>query len=818
VLCTAGVSSIAGGGTTSIDGVGTAIRLVSPYGVSVAPNGLFAIIADSSNIRRLELSSGLVSTIAGSTSSPPSTGFADGVGTNARFSDTRVVCVSPNNLFALIADTNNNCIRRLNIASGFVSTLAGSTLSAVGTTDATGTFSSFNKPYGIAFSNNGSFALVADAMNARIRRIDLSTNVVTTFAGWSSGSNIDGIGTFAKFGNPYGVAIDPSSSFCLVTDNSNNVIRKIDLATRAVSMLAGSTSAISMQNTGSNDGIGTFATFYSPKGIAIDPLGTFALVCDSGNNRIRRIEIQSGVVSTLTGSATGGLLDGTLSAAMFTSPAGVALTPDGSFALVAENGNNRVRRITLPTICTGGYYCPSGSSSGTPFICDAGYYCPAGTSAASAKIACNGGYYCPAGSSSATQKICNSGSYCPAGSSSLAAAATCNAGFYCPAGSSSSTQSPCKSGYYCPAGSSTSILVCDAGYYCPTGSSSSTQVLLQPQSDQITAYNPITSTNAVNQDSILGSMILFGVCFGPFVLLIIVVGVGFEKYPNVKQFISTNISEKYCLSFQWSTLDLFFSDIHFRHTGKPISIRQTTFGATMSLATIVSIIGVGCILGFNSIKFPSYSSTISPQPPPWQPAGVYQLIVTVYGAGIDSCATNGFGIVSSASDWSVSPTPVPNVFNPADGSCQLTWRCEGQCKMIASSYALFQLNSPAGAWATFVKYQISTPMFATSSAGSAMDFGSKPYTLSGGFYPPPSGSGPNSNVTAFRGFSPTIVSLTLTPTVINSSAVTTSSVTFEPSLIGVTPGSTVQWGALSAPSNEAFMIHFQLNLNALSFV
>ena len=100
---------------------------------------------------------------------------------------------------------------------------------------------------------------------------------------------VDATGSSALFYSPRYVTIDPTGVYALVADTSNNRIRSILIASGSVTTLAGSSSS------GNADGIGTFSSFNSPRGIVIDPRGTFVLVADVTNHRIRSIVISSGM-------------------------------------------------------------------------------------------------------------------------------------------------------------------------------------------------------------------------------------------------------------------------------------------------------------------------------------------------------------------------------------------------------------------------------------------------------------------------------------------------------------------------------------------
>src|SRR6185295_13673509 len=145
----------------------------------------------------------------------------------------------------------------------------------------------------------------------------------------------DGTGSAARFSQPQGMTTD--GTFLYVADYVNNAIRKIDPATGAVTVFAGSTSGTS----GSTDGTGTAARFLRPYDITSD--GTNLFVTDYNNCTVRQIVISTAVVTTLAGTVgtCATPVDGTGSAAKFASPQGI--TTDGTNLYVTEN--TAVRKV-----------------------------------------------------------------------------------------------------------------------------------------------------------------------------------------------------------------------------------------------------------------------------------------------------------------------------------------------------------------------------------------------------------------------------------------------------------------------------------------
>jgi sugar lactone lactonase YvrE len=312
----------------STDGTGTAARF--DYPSSITTDGTNLYVADTLNntIRQIVISTGVVTTLAGTAGS---TGSRDGTGTAALFYNPFGITTDGTNLY--VADTNNNTIRKIIISTGVVTTLAG-TAGSTGSKDGTGTAALFYNPFGI--TTDGTNLYVADASNNAIRQIVISTGVVTTIAGTAGVSgHTDGYGTVALFNFPSGITTDGTSLY--IADTNNNTIRIFVIATGVVVTLAGTAGV-----TGYADGTWTAASFDSPNGITTD--GTNLYVADTNNNTIRKVVISTGAVTTLAGTAeTAGYTDGTGTAAYFSGPRGI--TTDGTKLYVADSNNDTIRDI-----------------------------------------------------------------------------------------------------------------------------------------------------------------------------------------------------------------------------------------------------------------------------------------------------------------------------------------------------------------------------------------------------------------------------------------------------------------------------------------
>ena len=319
------VSTIAGtnGGTGATDGtVGTKFNYPRCFTTDGA--NLYVVDTGSNTIRKIVIATGAVTTVAGGAGLLGST---DGIGAAARFDTPYGITTDGINLY--VADSYNHTIRKIVIATRAVTTIAGSA-GVAGSADGT-VAARFTYPYGI--TTDGVNLYVADTNNYTIRKIVLDTGAVTTVAG-SAGviGSADGT-TAARFNYPYGITTDGSNLY--VADSGSHTIRKIVIATGAVTTVAGSAGA-----SGAADGT-VAARFNFPYGITTDGVNLY--VADTSNHTIRKIVIATGVVATVSGSAgVIGSADGT-AAARFKYPEGIAT--DGLNLYVADTYNHIIRKI-----------------------------------------------------------------------------------------------------------------------------------------------------------------------------------------------------------------------------------------------------------------------------------------------------------------------------------------------------------------------------------------------------------------------------------------------------------------------------------------
>ncbi|HEY0945718.1 MAG TPA: immunoglobulin domain-containing protein [Opitutaceae bacterium] len=320
------VSTLAGKAATSgIDnGTGANARFNEPLGAAVDSAGAIYVADSANHTVRKVTATGAVTTFAGKAGTA---GGADGTGTAATFNAPSDVAIdSAGNVY--VADTLNHTIRKIT-AAGAVTTLAGQAGSA-GSANGTGAEARFTGPQGLALSGDSLY--VADTGNHTIRKIDLSTVAVTTVAGQAGvAGSTDATGTAATFNFPSDLAVGAEGRI-YVADTENNVIRAV-AADGAVTTLAGLAGS-----TGAADGTGSAARFNQPSAIVADGAGATLYVIDTDNHTARQVVAATGAVTTLAGLAgTAGSDDGVGAAARFNLPSGIGWSSTALFIADTAN-------------------------------------------------------------------------------------------------------------------------------------------------------------------------------------------------------------------------------------------------------------------------------------------------------------------------------------------------------------------------------------------------------------------------------------------------------------------------------------------------
>jgi sugar lactone lactonase YvrE len=233
------VSTIAAGGDNTPDAGHSALVPAIPsypYGIAAAGNLLYVTSGDG-NLYKIDLTF-TDGGDGGSTTPQPGemptaatqTKFAEG------FSNAMGIAVDAAG-DVYVADYGNHVVKKV-ATDGTVTVVAG-TSGTSGTDNGRGAAARFNQPRGLAL--NGSDLYVAEYANNAIRKIDLTTGTVTTLAGTpgAADAHADGTGEAARFNGPGALALDPSGNFLWISDIKNRVIRQVTLDGGVVTTYAG---------------------------------------------------------------------------------------------------------------------------------------------------------------------------------------------------------------------------------------------------------------------------------------------------------------------------------------------------------------------------------------------------------------------------------------------------------------------------------------------------------------------------------------------------------------------------------------------------
>jgi sugar lactone lactonase YvrE len=253
------VATIAGAyNGTSTDGTGSGAYILSTMGTpAVAPGGI-VYFQDGYAIRRCT-PAGVVTTIAGVTGT---SGFINGTGTNARFNGSTGVYLDPSGSNLYVTDTSNNVIRILNLSTNVVTTWA--------TTPST-----INGPRGGGFDASGNF-YVATGGNSTIQKIS-PAGVITFVAGGASIYTIDGVGTNASICGPNSITVDKINNVIYIVEAwvSAAGIRRLDINTATITSITGPIGYTPL------DGVGTSARWNSPVTCSLGPTSSYLIAGDA---------------------------------------------------------------------------------------------------------------------------------------------------------------------------------------------------------------------------------------------------------------------------------------------------------------------------------------------------------------------------------------------------------------------------------------------------------------------------------------------------------------------------------------------------------
>ena len=336
VFCQQGIiTTIAGGGSNGPSARHADIGSTTTVAVDASGNIYFGSI-NLHQVFKLDFRGGL--TVVAGTGNPGYSGD-DGPATEAALSGPMGIAVDrQGNLF--IADIYNGRVRRVDALTGIITTVAGNGKPRSSGDGGTATDASLGGPGGLALDAQGNL-FITDNGGGRIRRVDAVTGIITTVAGngQSGFSGDGGPATSASFGPTYGVAVDAQGDVFLA-DLINDRIRRVDAATGIITTVAGN----GVEAYGGDGGPATSASLNWPYSVALDDKGNL-FIGDENNNRVRRIDAKTGIITTVGGNGQSAFRgEGEAATSASLNPSGVAMDRDGHI-YIADAGNHRILRV-----------------------------------------------------------------------------------------------------------------------------------------------------------------------------------------------------------------------------------------------------------------------------------------------------------------------------------------------------------------------------------------------------------------------------------------------------------------------------------------
>ncbi len=298
-------------------------------------------ISDLGNqvIRKVDGATGIITTIAGNGIN----GFSGdgGPATQASFSNAfHTATDDMGNLY--ISDLSNSRIRRVERRTGIVETIAGTGLTDFNGDGKTALETNLFIPFGIAFDKEGNLLFV-DGAGVRLRKMNMRTKIITTVAGNGNRgfSGDGGPATNAMFSGIWNVTVDPYSGDIYVSDQSNYRIRKINPSSGIITTAAGN----GVEGNSGMGGLATNASFTQPVGIAVGKNGEL-FISDQVLSQVYVVDKKTGIVNLVAGNGTNGFFGdgGPATNALLSWTNSLSVDPAGNL-YINDLNNNRVRVI-----------------------------------------------------------------------------------------------------------------------------------------------------------------------------------------------------------------------------------------------------------------------------------------------------------------------------------------------------------------------------------------------------------------------------------------------------------------------------------------
>jgi sugar lactone lactonase YvrE len=340
------ITTVAGTGQIGFsgdNGLATSATLSFPeHAVADSSGNIFISDSRNNRIRRVDAKTGIITTVVGNGQA----GFSgdNGTATNASLNAPSKIVFDPKGNL-LIADSSNHRIRLFDTKANIIRTLVGNGRAGFSGDNGPATEASLDTPRSIAVGPNGSI-FVADTGNRRIRlfeiRPDSSGRIITIAGnGMSSATGDGGLAINAAIGRPEDIDLDGTNNI-IITDIENNILRGIN-RTGMIKTIAGN----GRQNFGGDGGASPLASIdlLFDGGLTTDRLSNIFFI-DQSNQRIRKIDSRTGVITTVAGNGQEGFSGdgGQATQAALRNPRAITFDSTGNL-LIADTGNNRVRRV-----------------------------------------------------------------------------------------------------------------------------------------------------------------------------------------------------------------------------------------------------------------------------------------------------------------------------------------------------------------------------------------------------------------------------------------------------------------------------------------
>jgi DNA-binding beta-propeller fold protein YncE len=321
-------------------GPANAALLNGPFDIAFdAAGNLYFSDTFNNRIRRVDAKSAVISTVAGNGEA----GFAGdgGPATKASLNEPYgIVLDRTGNIF--VADRLNRRVRRIDAASGIITTTAGTGEAAYGGDGGPAARAGLAEPNGLAFDARERHLYIADVADHRVRIVDLAAGTIATFAGTGKAEH-SGDGGKASAAGIFGArAVKLAADGTLyILERQGSSLRAVDPLTGIITTIAGTTA----RGYSGDGGPALEAVFDAPKEMAIEHDGSL-LIVDTENHAIRHIDRATGILSNLAGGRKGtGGDGGPATAAGLDRPHGAIVGPDGAI-YIGDTNNHRVRKLT----------------------------------------------------------------------------------------------------------------------------------------------------------------------------------------------------------------------------------------------------------------------------------------------------------------------------------------------------------------------------------------------------------------------------------------------------------------------------------------